>query len=324
MRYLLILICVVFGGGELCAQPAVAFETKTYDLGEVGEKGGAVSRDFRFENTGDAPLVIIKAETACNCTKSPLFAETGGSGTERYGDGGLRSRQARRLFSESRQNPDEHARKAVYRYDPRKRRSVGGNYRIFDYFCFGPPFDGRVGYLVSDDCGTIDKKLPGASDDGTAGRPKYYRGAVAVSGDRIALVSDSPQRIERYERERGEGLQVADGAGRLVMPGLINLHNHVSMTLMRGYADDLPLMPWLTLKRSGRSRRNWTATIFTAGPSWESPKCCSAVRPLSSICTGMPTGSPRRRSAAESGRSSSPGFRRDGVRRLRRTDAADD
>ena len=74
------------------------------------------------------------------------------------------------------------------------------------------------------------------------GRPKYYRGAVAVSGDRIALVSDSPQRIERYERERGEGLQVADGAGRLVMPGLINLHNHVSMTLMRGYADDLPLM----------------------------------------------------------------------------------
>lgn len=34
------------------------------------------------------------------------------------------------------------------------------------------------------------------------GRPKYYRGAVAISGDRIALVSDSPQRIERYERER--------------------------------------------------------------------------------------------------------------------------
>ena len=80
------------------------------------------------------------------------------------------------------------------------------------------------------------------------GRPKYYRGAVAISGDRIALVSDSPQRIERYERERGEGLQVVDGAGRLVMPGLINLHNHVSMTLMRGYADDLPLMPWLTEK----------------------------------------------------------------------------
>lgn len=70
MKYLLILICVVFGGRELCAQPAVAFETRTYDLGKVGEKGGTVSRDFRFENTGDAPLVIVKAETACSCTKA--------------------------------------------------------------------------------------------------------------------------------------------------------------------------------------------------------------------------------------------------------------
>lgn len=29
------------------------------------------------------------------------------------------------------------------------------------------------------------------------------------------------------------------------MPGLINLHTHAAMTLMRGYADDLPLMDWL-------------------------------------------------------------------------------
>ncbi|BBD07601.1 amidohydrolase [Desulfovibrio ferrophilus] len=32
----------------------------------------------------------------------------------------------------------------------------------------------------------------------------------------------------------------------LVMPGLINAHTHVSMTLLRGLADDLPLMDWLT------------------------------------------------------------------------------
>lgn len=80
------------------------------------------------------------------------------------------------------------------------------------------------------------------------GAPKYFRGAVAVSGDRITLVSDSPEEIERYEREHAASLRVVDGTGRLVMPGLINLHNHVSMTLMRGYADDLPLMPWLTEK----------------------------------------------------------------------------
>lgn len=32
----------------------------------------------------------------------------------------------------------------------------------------------------------------------------------------------------------------------LLIPGLINLHCHAAMTLLRGYADDLPLMEWLT------------------------------------------------------------------------------
>jgi len=32
---------------------------------------------------------------------------------------------------------------------------------------------------------------------------------------------------------------------QVLMPGLINLHAHAGMTLMRGLADDIPLMPWL-------------------------------------------------------------------------------
>ncbi|MEE9447823.1 MAG: TRZ/ATZ family hydrolase, partial [Arenicellales bacterium] len=32
----------------------------------------------------------------------------------------------------------------------------------------------------------------------------------------------------------------------VLMPGLINAHTHASMSLLRGYADDLPLMQWLT------------------------------------------------------------------------------
>ena len=32
----------------------------------------------------------------------------------------------------------------------------------------------------------------------------------------------------------------------LLMPGLINAHTHVPMTFLRGFADDLPLMEWLT------------------------------------------------------------------------------
>ncbi len=35
------------------------------------------------------------------------------------------------------------------------------------------------------------------------------------------------------------------GRGLAVVPGLVNGHGHAAMTLLRGFADDLPLMPWL-------------------------------------------------------------------------------
>ncbi|MBO4247731.1 amidohydrolase [Halomicrobium sp. IBSBa] len=36
-----------------------------------------------------------------------------------------------------------------------------------------------------------------------------------------------------------------DASGGLVVPGLVNAHTHVAMTLLRGYADDKPLDAWL-------------------------------------------------------------------------------
>ncbi len=42
------------------------------------------------------------------------------------------------------------------------------------------------------------------------------------------------------------GDEVIDGAGLALMPGLVNAHTHAAMTLFRGYADDRPLMEWLT------------------------------------------------------------------------------
>jgi len=36
-----------------------------------------------------------------------------------------------------------------------------------------------------------------------------------------------------------------DMAGKMLMPGLVNGHTHLPMTLFRGFADDLPLMEWL-------------------------------------------------------------------------------
>ena len=39
--------------------------------------------------------------------------------------------------------------------------------------------------------------------------------------------------------------QIIDGRHLLALPGLINSHSHAAMCLLRGYADDLPLMSWL-------------------------------------------------------------------------------
>ena len=45
--------------------------------------------------------------------------------------------------------------------------------------------------------------------------------------------------------ETASGDEVLDAEGGLVVPGLVNAHCHISMTLLRGYADDKPLDAWL-------------------------------------------------------------------------------
>ncbi|SHF31631.1 amidohydrolase [Desulforamulus putei] len=42
--------------------------------------------------------------------------------------------------------------------------------------------------------------------------------------------------------------EVIEADGQVAMPGFINCHTHAAMTLLRGYADDLPLMKWLSEK----------------------------------------------------------------------------
>ena len=47
------------------------------------------------------------------------------------------------------------------------------------------------------------------------------------------------------EEKRKESFETVDASDRLIMPGLINLHTHAYMTLMRSYADDVPFDEWL-------------------------------------------------------------------------------
>src|SRR4030065_660813 len=39
-----------------------------------------------------------------------------------------------------------------------------------------------------------------------------------------------------------------DGAGKAAIPSFVNGHTHAAMTLLRGYADDMPLKEWLETK----------------------------------------------------------------------------
>jgi 5-methylthioadenosine/S-adenosylhomocysteine deaminase len=65
----------------------------------------------------------------------------------------------------------------------------------------------------------------------------HTAGAVAVQGDSIAAVGP-----EAGGWSAGE---TVDCGGRIVMPGLVNAHTHVAMSLLRGLADDLRLDVWL-------------------------------------------------------------------------------
>lgn len=73
-----------------------------------------------------------------------------------------------------------------------------------------------------------------------------FYGAVAIEGTKIVMVAQGDAEAQRLQQEFAGDVEVIDGKGGVLMPGLINLHNHASMSLLRSYADDMPLMPWLT------------------------------------------------------------------------------
>ena len=54
--------------------------------------------------------------------------------------------------------------------------------------------------------------------------------------------------IEEISGSREESEFVIDGSGKAAIPGLFNAHTHAAMTLLRGYADDMPLQEWLSTK----------------------------------------------------------------------------
>ncbi len=69
---------------------------------------------------------------------------------------------------------------------------------------------------------------------------QYDPGAVAVMNDMIVAVGPEAEIIRDYTAD-----EIIDCDNRVLMPGIINAHTHVPMTLLRGLEDDLRLDVWL-------------------------------------------------------------------------------
>ena len=71
-------------------------------------------------------------------------------------------------------------------------------------------------------------------------RTIIHEGSVAIKGDAIVAVGPRSEIEGRYRSATN-----IDGHGTLVLPGFINGHVHVPMTLFRGLHDDVTLNDWL-------------------------------------------------------------------------------
>lgn len=70
----------------------------------------------------------------------------------------------------------------------------------------------------------------------------FENGMMVVQEQSISYIG------ERDEKLLANADQVVDLAGKWVMPGLVNTHSHILMTLLRGIGDDMLLKPWLETK----------------------------------------------------------------------------
>ena len=66
------------------------------------------------------------------------------------------------------------------------------------------------------------------------------QGNLAVEGQTIAAVGET--------EKNWAADTIIDGTGKFAIPGFVNAHTHISMTLLRSYADDMKLMDWLENK----------------------------------------------------------------------------
>lgn len=84
--------------------------------------------------------------------------------------------------------------------------------------------------------------------------------ALVIQDGRILDLLPATEAAQRYRPRQKTALP-----NHILIPGLVNLHTHAAMNLMRGFADDLPLMQWLTDKIWPAEARHVSAKFVRDG-----------------------------------------------------------
>ncbi|HEX5707864.1 MAG TPA: amidohydrolase [Pyrinomonadaceae bacterium] len=130
---------------------------------------------------------------------------------------------------------------------------------MFTFILFAPPAG-----LAAQRRKTVDLIVAGGTVVTMDGRRRVIEdGAVAVSEGRIVAVGTRAE-VERDYTVARRGARI-NAAGKVVMPGLVNGHTHIPMTLFRGLADDLDLNEWLTKYIFPAEAKNVTEEFVRVG-----------------------------------------------------------
>jgi 5-methylthioadenosine/S-adenosylhomocysteine deaminase len=68
----------------------------------------------------------------------------------------------------------------------------------------------------------------------TSKEKTIHQGTIAIEDSKITDVGKSADLKHKYAR----GYDAINAKGKIVIPGLVNTHQHAAMSLLRGYADD--------------------------------------------------------------------------------------
>jgi len=84
--------------------------------------------------------------------------------------------------------------------------------------------------------------------------------SLAISDGNIVALLPNEEALQRFNPQ-----QTLELPGQVLLPGLVNLHTHAAMSLLRGYADDLALRRWLTEHIWPAEARHATPDFVHAG-----------------------------------------------------------